>query len=218
MNDTIRVMLVDEHTMVRRGLSVFLKVKPDLELVGEANDGAEAIDLCETLQPDVVLMDLMMPVMDGATATRHIKTRWPHIQVIALTSFQETALIQEVLQAGAIGYLLKTVSADELARAIRAAKAGQSTLAPEAMQALIQAPPADETAPNAERIEQYELTPRELEVLQLLAEGLSNPDIADRLFVSRATAKAHVSHILDKLGVSNRAEAVALALREEIVQ
>lgn len=211
MDSTIRVMLVDDHDMVRKGLGVFLKVKPDLQLVAEARNGQEAIDGCTEAQPDVILMDLMMPEMDGATATRIIRQRWPHIQVIALTSFQEKELVRDVLEAGAIGYLLKSVSVDELAVAIRAAYAGQSTLAQEAIQALIQPIPVPEVVPD------YELTAREMEVLALMGEGLNNLEIAERLVVSRATAKAHVSHILSKMGVSNRAEAIALALRQELI-
>lgn len=212
--EQIRVMLVDDHDMVRRGLATFLRVKPDLVLVGEARDGAEALELCAGLQPDVILMDLVMPQMDGAAATRAIRQRWPNVQVIALTSFQEKELIRDALQAGAIGYLLKNVSVDDLAVAVRAAHAGQSTLAPEAVQALLQSPsPAEE-----EPIPDYELTEREMEVLHLLVEGLNNREIAERLVISRATAKAHVSHILDKMGVSNRAEAITLALRTNLVQ
>lgn len=209
-SDPIRVMLVDDHDMVRRGLSVFLKVKADLELVGEAGNGQEALRLCEKARPDVVLMDLVMPEMDGTTATRLIRERWPQVQVIALTSFQEKKLVQEALQAGAISYLLKNVSADDLAEAIRAAHAGRSTLAPEATQALIE---SDRQEPEPD----YGLTPREQEVLALLVEGLTNPEIAERLVISHSTARAHVSHILSKLDVSNRAEAVALALRRELV-
>lgn len=208
----IRVMLVDDHDMVRRGLATFLKVKSDLELVGEAGDGAEALEVCEQVRPDVILMDLVMPEMDGASATRAIRERWPQVQIIALTSFQEKDLIRDALRAGAIGYLLKNVSVDELATAIRAAHVGQSTLAPEAIQALLQTQTAD-----GDPTIDYELTDREMEVLHLLVEGLTNREIAERLVVSRATAKAHVSHILDKLGVSNRAEAVALALRHKLV-
>jgi NarL family two-component system response regulator LiaR len=207
----IRVMIVDDHDMVRRGLATFLRVKSDLELVAEACDGQEALERCEQTHPDVILMDLVMPRMDGATTTRVIRERCPHVQIIALTSFQDQELVQAALQAGAIGYLLKNVSVDELADAIRAAWAGRPTLAPEAAQALIR-------ATSHERVPGDDLTPREREVLALLVEGLSNPEIAQRLFVSISTARAHVSNILSKLGVSNRSEAVALALRHKLVR
>ena len=211
----IRVMIVDDHSMVRRGLATILKVRPDLELVGEASNGREALEMCHQVHPDVVLMDLVMPEMGGAEATQLIREQCPHIKVIALTSFQEKELVREALHAGAIGYLLKNVSAEDLAAAIREAHAGRSTLAPEAIQVLIQ---ADQPGPALQQdaSEAYALTPREREVLALMVEGLNNPEIAERLVVSRSTAKAHVSNILSKLGVSNRAEAIALALQHNI--
>jgi NarL family two-component system response regulator LiaR len=209
---TIRVMLVDDHDMVRRGLATFLMAKPDLELVGEAADGADALEICAKVKPDVILMDLIMPGLDGAAATRAIRQEFPKVQVIALTSFQEKQLIRDALEAGAIGYLLKNVTVEELSAAIRSAHAGQSALAPEAIQALLQSEVSEiDTVPD------YHLTAREMEVLVLLVEGLSNRQIAERLVVSRATAKAHVSHILEKLEVSNRAEAITLALRHKLV-
>ncbi len=214
-SNPIRVMIVDDHSMVRRGLATILKVKADLELVGEANNGREAVQMCKGAQPDVILMDLVMPEMGGAEATKLIRQECPTIQVIALTSFQEKELVREALQAGAIGYLLKNVSADDLAAAIREAHAGRSTLAPEAIQALIQ---ADSPGPISDHdpSETFGLTPREREVLTLMVEGLNNPEIAERLVVSRSTAKAHVSNILSKLGVSNRAEAITMALQHRL--
>ncbi|PKN88360.1 MAG: DNA-binding response regulator [Chloroflexi bacterium HGW-Chloroflexi-8] len=204
-------MLVDDHAVVRSGLGAFLYVFDDLELVAEAKDGKEALMLCETIMPDVILMDLVMPVMDGAAATKAIRERWPQIQVVALTSFKEEELVQGALQAGAIGYLLKNISADELANAIRAAYEGKPTLAPEAAQALIHA------AVRPEKPD-YGLTNREEEVLLLMTDGLSNVDIAERLVVSRSTVKFHVSSILSKLGVSSRTEAVAMALQQKLVK
>jgi len=209
-SEDIRVMLVDDHGMVRRGLAAFLKIHTDLVLAGEAENGQEAIDLCETIKPDVILMDLVMPEMDGATATRRIRERCPHIRIIALTSFPEKDLVQEALRAGAISYLLKNVTSQELAAAIRAAYQGRSTLAPEAAQALVRNA-RNEVSPG------HDLTPREKEVLDLMVEGLSNPEIAENLSVSRSTARAHVSQILSKLGVSNRGVAIALAFRSGLV-
>jgi len=209
-SNPIRVMIVDDHGMVRRGLMAYLRNETDLELIGEARDGQEAVEMCVEARPDVILMDLVMPALGGAAATRIIRQRWHQVQVIALTSFQEKELVQDALQAGAIGYLLKNVSGEDLAAAIRAAYAGRSTLAPEALQALVQ-PAAPEPVLGRD------LTPREREVLALLVKGLTNSEIAERLCVSRSTVKAHVSNILSKLGVSNRGEAIALAIEHSLV-
>lgn len=211
MNDeSVRIVIVDDHNVVRSGLGAFLQVFDDFELVGEASNGKEAVDVCDDVRPDVVLMDLVMPEMDGAQATKAIRERFPGIQVIVLTSFKEDNLVESALAAGAIGYLLKNVSADELAAAIRSAKAGRPTLAPEATQALIKASGRRQT-PDAE------LTPREKEVLKMMTDGLSNPEIAQQLIVSRSTVKFHVSSILSKLNASSRTEAVAVAIQKKLV-
>lgn len=212
VSKTIRIMLVDDHAVVRSGLSTFLMTCDDMELVGEAASGEQAVEMCQKVKPDVVLMDLVMSGMDGATATRLIRERCPEIQVIVLTSFKEQELVQGALQAGAIGYLLKDISAEELANAIRAAYAGKPTLAPEAAQALIHA-----TRLPADRIG-FDLTDREREVLALMVRGLNNVGIAERLVISHSTAKFHVSSILSKLGSASRTEAVAIALKNKLVK
>lgn len=211
LSQPIRVMLVDDHMMVRRGLATFLKVYDDLELVGEAANGETAVQLCGRILPDVILMDMMMPDMDGVTATEKIRQRFPTVQVIALTSFKEGKLVQDALQAGAIGYLLKDISAEKLAQAIRAAHAGRSTLSPEATQTLVQAA----TQPPSLG---HDLTEREQAVLIWMVTGLNNSEIAEELGVSPSTIKSHVSHILSKLGVTSRTEAVALAVRHHLVE
>jgi NarL family two-component system response regulator LiaR len=208
----IRVMIVDDHAVVRSGLSAFLTVYDDLEFAGEASGGLEAVRKCPEIRPDVILMDLVMPEVDGSEATRLIREACPHVQVIALTSYKEEELVQGALKAGAIGYLLKNVSADELANAIRAAYAGRPTLAPEAAAVLIKAATHRNEEPDPG------LTDRELGILQLMVDGLSNPDIAKKLFVSRSTVKFHVSNILMKLGATSRTEAVSMALHGKLVK
>jgi NarL family two-component system response regulator LiaR len=208
--EPIRVMLVDDHAMVRRGLATFLMVFDDLELVGEAGDGEAAIELCGRVSPDIILMDLMMPGMDGATATRLIRQKFPRIQVVALTSYKEEQLVQDALKAGAIAYLLKDVTADDLAWAIRAAHSGRATLSPEAAQTLVD-------AANRPAAPGQDLTERERAVLVLMVEGLNNTQIAGRLKIGPATVKSHVSHILAKMQAASRSEAVAMALRSRLV-
>lgn len=210
-NPTIRILLVDDHDMVRSGLTVFLLAYDDFELVGEAVNGQDALEKCSELRPDVVLMDLIMPVMDGITATRLIREQFKQTQVIALTSFSEEKLVENALEAGAIGYLFKNVSVDELASAIRAVRKGVPTLAADATRILIHKATQDGFTLG------QDLTERERHVLKLLVEGYSNPAIAERLSVSSSTIKTHVSHILEKLGVNSRLEAVSLAIRNKII-
>lgn len=209
MSTRIRVMLVDDHTMVRKGLTTFLNVFDDLQLVGEAENGADAIKICGEVLPDVVLMDMIMPDMDGAVATNLIRQKYPNVQILVLTSFKEGELIKKALEAGAIGYLLKDVSADDLGRAIRSAYVGRATLSPEVAQSLVE-------TTNLPPVPGLDLTEREREVLTLMVEGLSNTQIAGRLGVSSSTIKSHVSNILSKFGVASRTEAVALALRNHL--
>jgi NarL family two-component system response regulator LiaR len=208
-SQTIHVMLVDDHNVVRSGLATFLRAYEDLDLVGEAKNGREALNLCRKKKPDVILMDLMMPEMDGIAATQAILAEYPDIKIIAMTSFEDEELVQGVLAAGAISYLLKNVTSDELAKAIRDAVSGRSTLSPEAATALIHATrPTKQPSPG--------LTEREKEVLNLVVQGQSNQQIADAMVISIATVKAHISNILSKLQVSSRAEAIAYAIKHKL--
>ena len=206
----VRVMIVDDHLLVRDGLKLLVSTFDDLEVVAVAEDGEEAVRLCRQAQPDVILMDVVMPNMDGPTATALIREASPHVQVLALTSFVEEDLVQRAIGAGAIGYLLKKVSAGELAEAIRAAHLGRSTIDPDAMQLLIKSVGRPPTLG-------HDLTAREREVLALLANGLTNKEIAEELTLSPATVRVYVSHILSKLGAGNRTEAARLALEHKLV-
>ena len=208
---TIRVMIVDDHPVVRMGIRFALRAFSDIEVVGEAGSGLEAIDVGVQIQPDVVLMDLVMPGMNGVETTNTLREVCPKTHVLALTSFQEGQLVQEALHAGAIGYLLKDVSVDELARAVRLADQGQPSLAPAAGQALVQ------TATQAPKLG-HDLTEREREVLALLVEGLSNQHIAARLVISPATVKFHISSIRSKLRATSRTEVVILAMQHKLVK
>ncbi|HEX2998491.1 MAG TPA: response regulator transcription factor [Anaerolineales bacterium] len=207
---TTKILLVDDHNVVRSGLAKFLMVNKDFKLVGEASDGAEAVQMASLHKPDVILMDLMMPGMDGITATREIHKRFPQIKIIALTSFAEQNMVQGALQAGAIGYLQKNVTAKELGAAIRSACAGKMTLSPEATQVLVQS-----TAQP--QIPGEQLTERERDVLKGMVDGLNNSEIAERLVVSLGTVKFHISNIFHKLGVDSRVEAVKLAIEQKLV-
>jgi NarL family two-component system response regulator LiaR len=211
IKETIRVMVVDDHRVVRSGLADFLLVYEDLEMVDEAASGEDALLKCPHVNPDVVLMDLVMEGMDGAEATRLIREACPQIQVIALTSFKDEELVQRAIKAGAIGYLLKTVSAAELAEAIRDAYKGRPTLAPEAAQALMHATTTPQKLGD-------DLTPREYEVLGLMVQGQSNSEIAENLVISHSTVKHHVRAVLEKLEASNRSEAVAIAMRNKLIE
>jgi len=200
----IRVMIVDDHDMVREGLKVFLSTSDDFEVVGEAANGAEAVEACARLEPDVVLMDVLMPVMDGAEATARIRDACPSIQVIALTSFVEEDLVEQALDAGAISYLLKDSRPESLTAAIRDAHNGRGTIDGSAMQAIMRKRQDDVGR---------DLTPREREVLALLAAGLSNNEIAEKLTLSVGTVRLHVSNILSKLGAPNRTSAAVIAMK-----
>jgi two-component system, NarL family, response regulator LiaR len=206
----IRVVIVDDHAVVRSGLNDFVMAFDDLELVGGARGGREAVEICARTRPDVVLMDMVMPDMDGAAATRAIREADPSIQIIVLTSFREEELVNAALKAGAIGYLLKNVSANELAKAIRNAAQGQPTLAPEATLALIHAA----TAPLPMG---HDLTDRERDVLALMVKGLNNHQIATQLMVALSTVKYHISNIISKLGATNRTEAATIAVQHHLV-
>jgi two-component system, NarL family, response regulator LiaR len=205
----IRVLITDDHKVVRRGLCGFLELDPGLEVVGEASNGEEAVKLAQRLEPNVVLMDLLMPVMDGIEATRKIRRELPQVEVVALTSVLEDASVAGAIRAGAIGYLLKTTDADELCEAIKAAAAGQVRLAPEAAARLMHEVRAPES-PEA-------LTERETEVLELIARGKTNKQIARELFIGEATVKSHVHSILSKLNVSSRTQAALYAGRIGLV-
>jgi len=205
----IRVLLVDDHAVVRSGLGAFLSVMPDLELVGEAENGEEAVVRCGLLKPDVVLMDLIMPGTDGVKATCLIHEKHPCVRILALTSFQENTLIQAALEAGATGYLMKNISARELAAAIRSAYDGKMTLSPEAAESLVHA--------RAKAQETECLTEREREVLKLMVDGMSNAQIAEQLVVSLSTVKFHIGNILMKLHVENRVGAVSAAMLNKLV-
>ena len=207
----IRVMIVDDHNMVRKGLVVLLEEYDDLVVVAEASDGEMAADIARTECPDVVLMDMIMPRMGGIEATQRIRSNCPETEIVALTSFNDEKSVQDALKAGVIGYLMKNVSGDELADAIRRAAEGQSTLAPEAAQVLIRAT----TRPPALG---HDLTDREREVLALMIEGLNNREIGEKLVISSSTVKNHVSSILSKLDTTSRTQAVALAVEHKIIE
>jgi NarL family two-component system response regulator LiaR len=210
-DNSIRVLVVDDHTVVRRGLIFVLQAFPDLETIGEAGSVDEAVEFCGSLEPDVVLMDIKMAgERDGIFATKIIQERFPAIQVLILSSFYDADMVTQAIQAGAKGYLLKDVSTEELAQAIRLTRAGKLTLAPEAAQALLGAHQAVDPVGK-------DLTERQIEVLGLLAKGCTNQEIAQQLSITTYTARHHVSEILAKLHANNRAEAAAIAIKKGLV-
>jgi NarL family two-component system response regulator LiaR len=205
-------MLVDDHAVVREGLRTFLELQDGIEVVGEAEDGRQAVAEAEAIEPDVILMDLVMPVLDGVGAMRELRQKLPRTRVIVLTSFAEDERLLPAIQAGAAGYLLKNVQPKELARAVRAAHAGEALLDPMIAARLVEA-----IAQPAGEEPRDELTPREHEVLELIGEGLSNKRIALALGVSEKTVKTHVGHVLAKLGVTDRTQAALLAVRSGLL-
>lgn len=209
--DPIRVLIVDDHSMVRSGLKNFIYGFDWMEPVGEAGNGQEAVDFCSQHEVDIVLMDMIMPKMNGSEATRRIMALNKPLKIIILTSFQEQDMVEQALMAGATGYLLKNVSADELAEAIRSVYDGRPTLSPEATTALIE-------SARRRHSKDFDLTSRELEVLALLVEGLSNRSISNQLNLSIATVKFHLGNIFDKLSAHNRVEAVTIAIENDLVK
>jgi NarL family two-component system response regulator LiaR len=206
----IRIVVVDDHPVVRGGMALLLTTYADMDVIAEASDGEEAIARCSELEPDVVVIDLAMPGIDGPDAIAHLHARYPKMQFVVLTSLLEEKMIQRAFEAGANSYLLKSVSADRLAQAIRGAARGESTIDASAAQLLVQA--TTRPAPLG-----HDLTPREREVLALLVTGKTNPQIAEALTLSHGTVRVYVSKILAKLGASNRTEAVSLALQHDLL-
>ncbi|NUK30027.1 response regulator transcription factor [Parageobacillus sp. VR-IP] len=209
----IRVLLADDHEMVRIGVSAFLASQPDMEVVGEADNGKQAIDLALELRPDIILMDLVMPEMDGIEATKHIIAQWPEAKIIVVTSFLDDEKVYPALEAGATSYMLKTSKANEIANAIRATFYGQSVLEPEVTNKVM-----TKMKQKKELFPHEELTNREMEVLLLMAQGKTNQEIADELFIAVKTVKVHVSNILSKLGVQDRTQAVIYAFKHSLVK
>ena len=209
-SDRIRIVVADDHKMVRKGLIILLEGYDDIEIIAEAVDGEHAVDICRETYPDVVLVDVIMPRMNGIVATQHIRQACPKTQVVALTSFSDDKQVHDILKAGAISYILKDVSGDELANAIRRAHAGQATLSPEAAQVLVMATTRPPTIG-------HDLTKRELDVLSLMIEGMNNREIGEKLVISSSTVKNHVSSILNKMQTTSRTQAVALAVQHNII-
>jgi two-component system, NarL family, response regulator LiaR len=214
MADTIRLVIVDDHAVVRQGLKAFLATEDDIEILGEASNGREAVDLAGRLTPDLVLMDLVMPELDGIGATAQIKQKYPEIEVLVMTSFIEDEKVFGAMRAGATGYVLKDSDPEEVVKAIRSAAHGESPLDPRVVRRLMQE--FTPTKPKAETASEP-LSEREIEVLKLVARGYSNQHIAEALIISPKTAKTHVSNILSKLGLASRTQAAVYALKEGLV-
>jgi DNA-binding NarL/FixJ family response regulator len=216
----IRILLVDDQQLLRQGIKLLLELEPGLQVVGEANNGQEALELFERLKPDVTLMDIRMPVLDGVAATQQLRQRWPDSKIIILTTFDDETYVFEGLRAGALGYLLKDVSSQELAQAIRTVNAGGALIEPSVARKVLAefsrlAAPA---APRSKEDSQIEaLSERELEILRLVASGLSNRQIAERLFLAEGTVKNYISTIFQKLGVQDRTQAVLAAQKHGLV-
>jgi NarL family two-component system response regulator LiaR len=209
----IRVLLVDDHEMVRIGVSSYLSSQPDIEIIGEADNGKKAIELALSLRPDIILMDLVMKEMDGIEATRKIIESWPEAKIIIVTSFLDDEKVYPALEAGATSYMLKTSKASEIANAVRATYYGQSVLEPEVTgKVMMKFRQKDAALPHEQ------LTSREMEILLLMAEGKSNQEIADELFIALKTVKTHISNIFDKLGVQDRTQAVIYAFKHSLVK
>jgi NarL family two-component system response regulator LiaR len=215
MNETVTVLLVDDHAMVREGVRAFLEAQPDIEIVGEAGSGADAIQMAERLVPDVVLMDLMMPGMDGVEATKRVRQVSPRSQVIVLTSFYDDADIFPAIKVGALSYLLKDAGPDEIATAVRAAARGESTLHPRVATRLLRQVRGEQAAPANPYTD---LTDREREVLHLIAQGMTNAEIGVALSIGEKTVKAHVSNLLSKLYLADRTQAAIFAWREGFIR
>lgn len=210
---TIRIIVVDDHSKVHMAIVALMDIYDDLQLVGHGNNGEDALQLCAEHNPDIVIMDVIMPKMNGIEATRLIHAQYPNIKVLALSSFQDSESVRGMLSAGAVGYILKTTSIEDLANTLRTVQAGKAIFSPEVTQALI-TPEPPKPLPETE---DYHLTTREKEILRLMIEGKSNGEIAAILVISISTAKFHVSSVINKLGVTNRVEAVALALEKRLI-
>jgi NarL family two-component system response regulator LiaR len=209
-NRNIRILVVDDHSITRDGVKALLSIYEDLDYAGGANNGKEAVEMCKKIKPDVVLMDIEMPVMDGIDAASIIREENPAIKIIALTSFADKKLVGAAIKAGAISYILKNVSPDKIAETIRDAFAGKSNLSPEATQAIIEE--VKEPSPN-----KFSFTKQEMNILNLIVKGYSNKTIASKLYISQHTVKFHIGNILSKLGAETRTEAAAIATRNKLV-